>query len=239
MRVGRLSLRARSMAWPEHRAHGDEVHPVHVVAGDAVRGAALVEVLHRGRAVERRAHAVAVVLDDVDHGQVPERAHVQRLVEGAFVHGAVAEEAEDDLVGLAQADAVAHAGGDGQVAAHDAVPAEVAPRHVVEVHAAALGAADAADLAAQLGEQGPGIGAAGEGVAVVAVRRDDVVVGAQQAHRADADRFLPDVQVQEAADLPFDVELRAALLEPPDEEHLLVECEGFVPVHGRLSSILR
>ena len=238
---GRPLLLAREVdRLREHGAHGHEVHAVHVAAGDAVRGAALVEVLHRGRAVERRAHAVAVVLDDVDDGQVPQRAHVQGLVEGPFVHGAVAEEAEDHLVGLAQADAVAHSGGDGEMAAHDAVPSEVAPGDVVEVHAPALGAADPADLAAQLGEQGPGVGAAGEGVPVVAVGGDDVVVGAQQAHRAHAHRFLPDVEVEEAADLPFHVELRAALLETADEQHLLVQREGFVPVHGRLKlSILR
>ena len=90
-------------------AHGQQVHAVDVAAGDAVGGAALVEVLDRGRAVEGGAHAVAVVLDDVDDRQVPQRAHVQRLVEGALVDGAVAEEAEHDLVGAAQADAVAHA----------------------------------------------------------------------------------------------------------------------------------
>ena len=108
----------------------------------------------------------------------------------------------------------------GQVAAHDAVAAEVAARDVVEVHAAALAAADAGGLAAQLGHERARVGAAGQGVAVVAVGGDEVVVGPQQAHGADAHRFLADVEVQEAADLALDVELGAALLEAADEQHL-------------------
>jgi hypothetical protein len=51
---------------------------------------------------------------------------MERFVEGALVDGAVAEEAEADLVGAAQPDPVADAGGDGEVASHDAVPPEVA-----------------------------------------------------------------------------------------------------------------
>ena len=137
---------------------------------------------------------------------------------------------QHDLVGAAQADAVAHPGRDRQVAAHDPVAAEVAARDVVEVHAAALAAADAGGLAAQLGHQRPRVGAARERVAVVAVGGDEVVVGPQQAHGADADRLLADVEVEEAADLALDVELRAALLEAADEQHLPVQRERFVSV---------
>src|SRR5438067_1840585 len=41
---------------------------------------------------DRGANRVAVVLAYVDHGQLPERRHVQRFVEGALVDGAVAKE---------------------------------------------------------------------------------------------------------------------------------------------------
>ena len=39
----------------------------------------------------------------------------------------------------------------------------------------------------------------------------------------DADRLLPDVEVQEAADLALGVAARALLLDAADEEHLAVE----------------
>ncbi len=153
-------------------------------------------------------------------------------MEGALVDRAVAEEAQHDLVGVAQADRVAHARRHRQVAADDAVAAEVAGGHVVEVHRAALAAADPADLAAQLGHQRPRVGAAGEGVAVVAVGGDEVVVGAQQAHRPHRHRLLADVQVEEAADLPLHVDLGATLLEAPDEEHGPVLRERLVFRHS-------
>ena len=69
------------------------------------------DVVDGRRALERGAHPVAVVLDEVDHRQLPERGHVQRLVEGAVVHRGVAEEADADLVAAAildrEGDAVA------------------------------------------------------------------------------------------------------------------------------------
>ena len=156
-------------------------------------------------------------------------------MEGPLVHRPVPEEAERDLVGAAQADAVAHARGHRQVAAHDAVSPEVAEGDVVEVHAAALAAADPGGLAAELGQERTRVGAAGERVAVVAVGGDEVVVGAQEAHRPDPHRFLSDVEVEEAADLPLDVELGAALLEAADEEHGPVVDERFGSGHGLAS----
>src|SRR5262249_15726403 len=75
------------------------------------------------------------------------------------------------------------------------------------------------------------IGPPGQGVAVVAVVGDQVVVGAHLAYGADPDRLLADVEVEEAADLPLDVELGAALLEPSDEQHLAVEGQRLRSIH--------
>ena len=50
--------------------------------------------------LDRHRDRVAVVLDDVDDGQSLLRSRVQRLPELAFAGGAVAERAEDDLIGL-------------------------------------------------------------------------------------------------------------------------------------------
>ena len=43
--------------------------------------------------------------------------------------------------------------------------------------------------------------AARERMAVLAIGRDDRVLGLERLHRADRDRLLADVEVQEAADL--------------------------------------
>ena len=73
------------------RLHGAHVHAVDLQAGNAEGQAALREIgLGRG-ARHRGAHGVAVVLDDVDDRQLPQRGHVEALVDLALVGRAVAE----------------------------------------------------------------------------------------------------------------------------------------------------
>jgi hypothetical protein len=55
---------------------------------------------------------------------------------------------------------------------------------------------------------------------VLAVRSDDGILLGQCRHHARRNRFLADVQVQEAADLAGAVDLGALLLEAPDADHL-------------------
>ena len=50
----------------------------------------------RERLLERHAHAVEVVLAEEHHRRLPEGGEVERLVELAFAHTAVAEDAERD-----------------------------------------------------------------------------------------------------------------------------------------------
>ena len=68
--------------------------------------------------------------------------------------------------------------------------------------------------------------------AVVAVGRDDVVLGLEGGDGADGDRLLPDVEVEEAADLALRVGLRRRLLHAPDGQHLAV-------VAGELGLVVR
>ena len=67
--------------------------------------------------------------------------------------------------------------------------------------------------------------AAHQRVAMLAVGRDDRVVGLQRLHRADGDRLLADVEMQEAADLGGAVQLGAFLFEAADAHHLAQELE--------------
>ena len=79
--------------------------------------------------------------------------------------------------------------------------------------------AHAVDAAEQLGHHGARRHAARERLAVIAVGRDDVVVGAEHRERAGAHRFLADVEVAEAADLAERVGLGASLLEAALQQH--------------------
>ncbi len=73
-------------------------------------------------------------------------------------------------------------------------------------------------------------------VTVLAVGRDDVVLGLQGSHHADRDRFFTDVEVQEAADLRRAVQLDATLLEPADAQHLAVELQWLARASALIAS---
>ena len=107
-------------------------HAGHVVgvgaAGQVIDG--------RGRA-QRRVLAVQVVGDDEHHGHLPDRGHVQRLVEGADVGGAVTEEGERDVRLAAELEGHGGADGDGHAGTHDGVGPDVALGGVDQVHRAA------------------------------------------------------------------------------------------------------
>ena len=82
---------------PRHRVTGRRVHGLDIVvldplAGDAVGGGPVrVRADGRGRLPGHRDRPV-VVLDHEDHGQLPQRGQVQRLVERALVGGTLAGE---------------------------------------------------------------------------------------------------------------------------------------------------
>jgi hypothetical protein len=96
---GRPPLLARlADALGDALAHGDHIHAVDPLAGDAVALRLLREVGLGRVALDRGAHAVEVVLDQEEDRQLPERRQVHRLAEVAGVGGAVAEHADGDRV---------------------------------------------------------------------------------------------------------------------------------------------
>ena len=147
-------------------------------------------------------------------------------MERAGVHDRLAHEADADLIAAAILDREADAGRERHVAADDAVAAEevrgCVSNRCIEPPLPRDAAVDAAE---QLGHDGARRHAARERLAVIAVGRDDVVVGAQHRDRAGADGFLSDVEVAEAADLAERVRLGAALLEAALQQHRAQQLE--------------
>ena len=203
--------------------HGDHVvavdeHARHPVGGGPVGG----RVRHRGHRRDRRVLHVAVVLADEHHGQLPHRGEVERLVEGADVGGAVAEERDRDLRRTAELRRPGGAVGHRQVGADD----RVGPEHPVvgagQVHGAALGLADAGGLLHQLGQAALRRGTACDRVVVAAVGREHVVVRPQRGARADRHRLVPGGEVGGALDQPAHEQVVRGLLGAADHGHLLV-----------------
>ena len=210
-----------------HRiVESDDVHPVRLVALNAVAPSALLESLRAGRrAVDGGAHPVAVVLDDEEHGQAPECCHVEGLIDLALVEGPVAEEDQHRallaavLLGEGEPGPERHLGGDDSVAAVE--PA----LKIEEVHGAALAPRRPVRAAEELAHHRRWRRAEGQSVAVGAVGGDEEVALACRRCGTAGDRLLADVEVAEAADLAKAVELPRPLLEAAQEKHLAVKSE--------------
>ena len=118
-----------------HRPH---VHAVDLEARNTEGDAALREIGFGRRADDRRAHRVAIVLDHVDHRQLPQRRHVEALIDLALVGRAVAEEGQADIVVAAIAVGEGEPGAERDLRADDAMAAVEVLFLGEHVHGAAL-----------------------------------------------------------------------------------------------------
>src|SRR3984957_4418148 len=202
------------------RLHRTHVHAVDLSAGNVERQAALGEVGLRRGAQDRGAHGIAVVLDDIDHGELPQLRHVEALVDLALVGGAVAEIGQRDAVVAAIFVGKGQTGAERHLGCDDAVPAIkilVAGEHV---HRAALALGIAAAASGQFRHHALGVHAASQHVAVIAIAGDHLIAVFLGQFHADDDGFLADIEVAEAADQAHAVHLAGLLLEAADQEHL-------------------
>ena len=107
--------------------------------------------LQRHCAGEGSAHAVLVVLADVDAGKFPELGHVERLVKRALVHCRFAEETERHLICALVLRGESGSGCERNLTADDRVAAEKAEALVEHVHRAAFAFRAAGGFAKKLG----------------------------------------------------------------------------------------
>ena len=141
-------------------------------------------------------------------------------MEGALVVGGVAEEADADLVAALHLDGLGNAGRERKRSADQCVAAHETVLHVEDVHGAAAPLADAGLLAKQLRHDRARVRAGLDGVHVIAIAGNDVVMTGpgRLQHTVGAGLFTR-IQVQESADVAFDIGLVAALLETPCKQH--------------------
>ena len=195
---------------------------------DGVGGSALVDLGHGRVPVDRRELAVAVVLDDHQHGQVEQADDVHGLVEHALVHRAVAGDHHRDVVGrVVVLDAEGRAEREQVARTDDAVGPEHTVRAVGDVHRAAAPAAQPGLLAIHLGHHALQVGALGDDVPVAAVAGIEVVAVAQGAAHGRGHRLLADRQVDGLGGELAGLERRSeVLLEAADGEHDAIELDG-------------
>ena len=176
--------------------------------------------------------AVAVVLADEDHRQLVQRRHVRGFVERAFVRGAVAEEADRDVVVLRYLFENAAPTAIGGLPPTMPFAPSMPRSRSRDVHAAALALAVAGRPAEQLRVHLPEVAAFGDEVAVSAVGPGDLVGVGEVDHDAGGDGLLPDIEVQRARDLRRLHELARFFLEDADANHPPVDVEQLVAIRG-------
>src|SRR3984957_194548 len=129
------AMRDRDVGGLLHRL---DVHAVHLHAGNVPGGAVLRQVVAGGGAIDRGSHAVLIVLDHVDAGQLQQRGKTEALVDLALVGGAVAEIGDGDAVAAAIPVAERQPGAQADLRADDAAAAEEILFLAEHVHGAAL-----------------------------------------------------------------------------------------------------
>ena len=134
---------------------------------------------------EGHAHAVEVVFDDGDQRDLQGRGHIHRLMEGAGIGGAVAEEGHHDLAGLLALLRQGGPDGGGLIAADNAGRAQVVLLvHLGNVHRTAATLAVAGLFAHQFGHHGVPV-VLPVGVAVGILVADSPAVPVPTVGRAD------------------------------------------------------
>ena len=103
--------------------------------------------------------------------------------------------------------------------ADNGVPAVHVVFLVEVMHGTAEAAGAAGRFAEKLGHAGISGSSARQRMGMIAISGDQVVVRPRRCDRADHDRFLPDVEMAEAADLLRLILLTGAFLETPDQQH--------------------
>ena len=236
--VGPPPARAFSIARLRLAIDREHVGAVDDDAVEPVRGGAVGDVLDRVREVRRRRVRPLVVVADKDDRELPDAGHVHRLVRVAARGGALAEPADRDTPVAPDLEREGHAGRHGEhrrKVAHHRVQAQLGHGHVHVSVAAARRAVLAAHV---LSEDPPGLDAARDVDAHVAMqRRADVVRAHGRAH-ADCGALVPASRVEGAGDLALLVEDVTALFDRARDQHVPVHREEVLAVEAGLLHLL-
>ena len=168
--------------------------------------------LDRGHLADRRVFHVEIVLADEDHRQLPDRGEIQRLVEGADIGGAVAEEADRDVLGALVLRAPGGAAGDRQMRADDGVGAHHAVLDRGQMHRAALAAHQAVVALHQLAQHLLDRHAARQRMGMAAIGAEAQIALLHGAGKAGRHRLLAEREMAGALDQVLQEQVVGALL---------------------------
>ena len=192
---------------------------IHGNAGNAVSCPAIRHILDGLMARLAHGNAIIVVLTNENDGELPDRGHIQRLVEGALIGRSVAEEADANLIGSPVAGGKACAYRDVVTGTHDTVGTQNALVGVGDVHGAALALAVAGFLAKQLRHHELQVAALGYDMTMTAMGAGDIIVIPQAGAHTGGDSFFAKVQMNKSGDLAISKQALCLALKFADADH--------------------
>ena len=149
-----------------------------------------------------------------------QRGDVQGLVERPLVHSAIAEVAEAATFSAEILETISKAEAERGLACDDAVASPEVFVRCEEMHRTALALRATGLFPIHFGHALVHAHSDGEGMSMIAVGGDEVIVCATQGNRADSYSFLSDVEVEKSAYFSCLVVFQARLFESPDPNHL-------------------
>jgi len=154
-------------------------------------------------------------------------SQLSRGVKRPGLPGAVTTENHGDLLSFFLLGRESGAQGQGDRAADHTGGGDEAGFFGDDVHRAAFAAAVASRAPGNFRHEAVDVGAFGDGVAMGTMTAIDQVVVAEQAARADGNRFLTDAEMKQADNLPRSVKRRRLFLEGADQPHAAQQIDDF------------
>ena len=191
--------------------------------------------------VRRRRVRELVVVDHEHDREPPHAGEVHGLVRRAVGRRAVAEPAERNARLAADAERERGADGDRQDRGQVRRPREDADpgRHVLRAQVGVAAVRRPSDAAHVLAEHAPGLDAAVEVQAEVAVQRRRHVLGSHGRRDADGSRLVPLAGVERAGQLALLVEHVPSLVQPPREHQRVQDAHERIAIEPERSSLLQ
>ena len=141
-------------------------------------------------------------------------------MEGALVHGTIAEEADDALRQVAHGNRISDANRDRAGFADDRIAAHEAALAVEHMHRAAHAAGHAVGAAEKLGHHLSRRHATHQRMGVLAIGADDIIGRAGGVNHACSDGFLAGIKMEETDDIALRIFLCSTFLKSARQKHV-------------------
>src|SRR5438105_299188 len=200
-------------------AHLSKVHAIHDRRGNVVAFCAINNLLERSRAFHGCTHGEKVIFADENDRQFVEGGEIQCFVKSALIDRAISEKTKGEAVFVSVLAGESQPAGERDVRADNRMPAVHVMSLIEKMHRSAQTAGATSFLAEKFGHASIGRRPTSEGMGVVAICSDQVIIVTNRCDRASHDGLLSNIEMTEPADFLRLILLTRTFLKTPNEQH--------------------